>query len=254
MCDHCHFPEPVRETRRSFLRKLAGGAVSAALVGNTRAAAQGKQPQVAKAGWARLVTSSPYWNFHQDRDPTQIEFIQQNTHLKIDPTVYSVKPSSLDGLCAFPFIFTNNLTAVRNVGDLANIREYLYRGGFIYIDGCVNLNVTPSFSIFYKQHLALLAHLVPGSQVLQLPSSHPIFRERFPMDERVFVAVPGAPATDTSPQWQGAIPALYGVFDDDRMVALLSLEHLLCGWPDNPGKMPNALREITNIYVYALAH
>ena len=244
MCDHCLFSEPDPGTRRSFLKKVAATAAFAGLSGVTRAAAKADAPQAGHTGWARLVTPSPYWDIHNGHDPIMGDFIRRETTLKLDPVYYPVEPAKLDRLCAFPFIFTNNLAVVRNERELLNIREYLYRGGFIYIDGCVNAQVTPSFKVFYEQHMALFQRLLPGCEIRKLQSNHPIFRAYFPVNEH-----------DLNTYFVGdRVPALYGVIDDDRMIMLLSLEALQCGWPQDPEKMKVDMKQIANIYVYALAH
>ena len=184
MCDHCHSSPPPPETRRTFLRKVAGAVATAALLGSTRARAQEVLSPAAKTAWGRLITPNPIWNFHRDQDPQLAHFIRTETTLKIAPTSDPVTPADLDQLCAYSFIFSNYLAEVFDPGDLLNLQEYLYRGGFIYVDACTNPHATPNFLVFYERHLALFAHLAPGSEVRRLPSNHPIFRAYFPVDER----------------------------------------------------------------------
>jgi hypothetical protein len=250
MCDHCPPPRPIPETRRSFLRKVAGAAAAAGMMGVTRAAAQEKPPAVGRSGWGRLITSSPYWTVHREQDPTLASFVRSETNLKIDPTCYPVDPGDLDRLCHFPLLFTNNLADVRDPRKLLNIREYLYRGGFIYIDGCVNANATPDGQLFLREHLGLFPHLVPGSEVRRLTADHPIFSSYFKLAEAELDSI----GPNGSDRWAGVPPGLFGIFDDDRMVMLFSLDHLQCGWPESAHKQWLATRQIANIYVYAAAH
>jgi Domain of unknown function (DUF4159) len=248
MCDHCHFPAKETLSRRSFVRKIAGAAGAVGLLGATRARAQEDAPPIENAGWARLITATPYWAFHRENDPLVVNFIREKAQLEIgSPSL--VEASQLDQLCASRFLFSNNLTAVRDPRELLNLREYLYRGGFIYVDTCVRTDVTPSFGAYYRRHLELFTHLVPGSQVTLLPPEHPIFHAYFPVEKW---SIPSGAHLDGDPQWAGAREALYGVFDDDRMIALLSLDHLLCGWPNSLNRRPAALRQIANIYGVAL--
>ena len=250
MCDHCHFPRPPGESRRSFLRKVAGAAAAAGVLGVTRVAAQ-DSPRVGVSGWARLVTPGLYWNMHQNQDSILAGFIRSEITLNRDPTCYSVSPGSLDRLCSSPFIFTTNLARVRDPQHLLNLREYLYRGGFIYIDGCVNTFATPNFRDFFRAHTALFSHLVPGSQIRRVPSSHQIFQAYFQVQESELLH--GTPNGAPIPNRDAELKGLFGVYDDDRMVMLFSLEHLQCGWPQNAEWAQIAMREIANIYVYALA-
>jgi hypothetical protein len=250
MCDHCHFPPPKTENRRSFLWKVAGAAAGASLLGVTRVAAQTPAPPIDATSWARLITPGPYWTYHSEAEPQLVNFIRRETKLKVSGHS-TVRASLLEQLCASRFLFTNNLTAVRDPQELLNLREYLYRGGFIYIDTCVRGDITPSFGAYYRLHLSLFAHLAPDSEVRLLPSDHPIFRTFFPIQQG---SIPSGEEAKTNPRWKGAVEALYGVFDDDRMIALLSLDHLFCGWTDNSQKESMALRQIANIYGYAMMH
>jgi Domain of unknown function (DUF4159) len=233
-------------TRRNFLRQvLVGTLASLALARRSRG--QAAAPRGAQVGWARLVTPSRYWNTHEDQDGQLADFIRGQTKLNIDPTCYPVPPASVDQLAAFPFIFTNAITPVTDPGQQANLREYLKRGGFFYIDGCVNARVTPSFPVFFQQHADFFAKLFPGSALRMLPEDHAIFRSYFPVDET-------GTRNGRGPRghWGNLAEGLYGVYDGDRMISLVSLDHLQCGWPNDPDKVPICMRQIANIYVYAM--
>jgi hypothetical protein len=245
MCRQCPPFPPPPETRRAFLRKLSGAVAGAGLLGATRVLAQGDPPEVARAGWARLVTDEREWDFHGDRDSqfasAMAASIIQKTGVKFSSTIYHVTPGNLNQLCAHPVILTNELTAVNDEKDWENIREYLYRGGFIYIDACVH--VTPDLKSFRQEHLSRLTALLPGSEIRRLSPKHPIFSACFPIDLSVLHGDPQDPP--------GESRAMYGVYDDDRMVALLSLAHLFCGWPQEPSTVEIKMEQIANTYVYA---
>src|SRR6202007_131197 len=115
----------------------------------------------------------------------------------------------------YPFIFTNNLTNVHDARHLANLREYLQRGGFIYIDRCVNLSFSLPQEIFYERHLELFQQFLPGADIRELLESPEIYRCYSPWPEEVRDKLHRhrEPVHDT----------LYGVFYSGRMVALLSL-------------------------------
>jgi hypothetical protein len=247
MCHHCLPPSLPSTTRRSFLKNLAGTGAAVALAGampRVLAAAAGSQTQPGHTGWARLVTPSPNWKVHDGNDATLATYIRNTMSLPIDEAGYAVKPSNLDDLCRFPVIFTNDLAAVRNDRELLNLREYLYRGGFLYIDACINAPVTPSFTQFADEHFTLLARLLPGSQMRRLNADHPIFHIHFNVDER-----------ELSEYFNiDRDPGLYAVIDDDRIVALVSLDALLCGWPQDPRKGGFSKKAVANIYAYAVAH
>jgi hypothetical protein len=251
MCDQCCKPEGVLVTRRSIVRKmmLASLAISADLLRTRRTFGQTAAATDTRTGWSRLVTPSPFWNLHGEQDRVLAEFIGRETHLNLDPTGYSVDPSNLDELASYPFVFTNDLAVVSDAKQRFNLQEYLKRGGFLYIDGCLDHRVTRSFSDFLSQHKKLFAELVSGSEVRQLAPDHPIFRAFSPVEENKLSSL--AIASD-DPRWKDTPQALYGVFSQERMISLISLDHLQCEWLTKPNKIPFCMRQIANIYVYAM--
>ncbi len=202
-----------------------------------------------RVGWARLVTPSVHWQRHAHADPTLSNFIRAQTSLNIDPQWYSADPASVQRLSVYPLIFTNNLTDVRDPRQRANLGEYLRRGGFLVIDSCINLTVTPDPDRFLAQHTALMRELMPGSQVRPLLPTHAIYRQYFPMRE----TPPHSYFQQRyDPKW--AKHSLYGVFDGERLVVVISLSGLQCGW-DNfgpPGHAAECMKMLVNIYVYAM--
>ncbi len=92
--------------------------------------------------------------------------------------------------------------------------------------------------------------LLEGVQGSRLASVHPIFHTQFPIEE----SSSSTQLSPGDPRWKGAAEALYGVYDDDRMVMLLSQLHLQCGWRENPAKQERKMKQIANIYVYAMTH
>jgi Domain of unknown function (DUF4159) len=247
MCVDCHFSLPLTETRRSFVRKLAGATVSVGLLGVPRAAAQESPPPVAKSGWARLITPNGDWDFHGDRDgqfaSSAGDSIREKTG-RFSSTIHHVYAADLRQLCSYPFLFSSDMTAMTNEKEWENIREYLDRGGFIYLDACVH--VSPNLKRWEADHLARFTRLLPGAEVRRLAPQHLIFRALSPVD---LSQLPGD-AFDPP----GDAKAFYGIYDDDRMVVVLSLAHLFCGWPQNPSIVDTCMTQIANIYVYSLAH
>ena len=197
-----------------------------------------------RVGWARLITGSRSWSVHQANDPALADFVRTQTSLNIDPKCYPVDPSKVAQLCEYPFIFTNNLTDVHDPKQLENLREYLRRGGFIYIDRCVNLSFSLPQETFYSRHLALFARWLPGLEVKEIPVSDDIFSCYFSVkpDQKPLRTGFGEPGHN----------GIYGVYDHGRMIVLLSLANYQCGWPDMAGRREACMKMITNIYVYAM--
>jgi len=231
-------------------RALALAALWPALLADGLGAAP-SPPRGGRVGWARLITPGPAWNRHAETDATLTAFIRGETSLNIDPTWYSADPAKLDRLCAFPLIFTNNLTDVRQPAHLKNLQEYLRRGGFIFVDACTNTTITPDPDAFLQRHIALMTALVPGAQVRPLPRDHEIYRQYFAMSE-----TPPHIYNLNIYDPKFARHGLYGVFDGARMVSLLSVSGLQCGWAGKDGSShaEECMKMVVNIYVYAMTH
>ena len=246
MCDHCHASLPPGETRREFIRKLAVATAAVGVMGTARvAAAQAAAPAtLPTAGWARLITPHREWDFHRDRESHEVEFLRQDPTLNFNTRSATVHPDDLADLCRSPFIFTFDMTMISSGRAWENIREYLYRGGFLYVDNCVH--VSPDIRAYREDHLRRLTRLLPASEWRRLSDDHPIYRARYP------IKVKALPDDQNTPPDQ--LRALYGVFDDDRMVALVSMAHLFCGWPEHPEYVDACMKQMANIYAYSRSH
>lgn len=220
-----------------------------ALVFSALTAAAADEPRGGRVGWARLITPNATWQRHAEKDDVLSKFIRTQTSLNIDPTWYSADPAQLDKLCAYPLIFTNNLTDVRDRTQLANVAEYLRRGGFLFVDACINTSVTPDPDQFLRQHVELFGRLFPSARIRMLPPDHEIYRRYFAMSE-----TPPHSYMESvfDPKWHRH--GLYGVFEGERMLALLSLSGLQCGWSgwQRPDNGPECMKMVVNIYVYAM--
>ena len=238
---------PRCETRRDFLKKSAAAALLG-LSGVSRVRGQTSPPAANPPRWARLSTPYVQWARHQPED-AELTRIIQGAGVKISSDCPSISADRLEVLCAYRLIFTDHLAVVTDARQQDNLREYIDRGGFIYIDGCNDQTVTPSFRVFHEQHLAFLAHLLPGTEVRLLSQQHPIFQAPFPVDQRALI--PDPEATD-DPKWVGARQALYGIYDDNRLVVLLSQEHLRCAWGQVPQRTVLKQKLAANIHAYAM--
>ena len=202
-----------------------------------------------RVGWARIVTPNPAWNRHAETDPILTQFIRHQTSLNIDATWYSADPASVEQLCTYPLLFTNNLTDVVAPAHWKNLQEYLRRGGFIFVDSCINTTITPDPDVFFRRHVALLKIIAPAAEVRELPADHDIFRQYFTMTE-----TPPHTFMRNIYNKTWARHGLYGVFEGGRLISLISLSGLQCGWAGTYTR-PHAeecMKMVVNIYVYAM--
>lgn len=241
MCEPFQFTVP-NCSRRTFLRRCVVASLGAAVLPAIALADTARKIQ-----WARLRTPGRNWNIHGDQDDVIAEFIALNTGIRIEPKATTVGPEAVDPLCAFPLLFTNDVAPLVDPVHRANLREYLRRGGFVFVDACIDPRVTPSFPDYFRANLEFFLRLFPGAQVRMLKENHAIFRSYFAIEEADTRTGRGERG-----HWGNVSAALYGIYDGDDMIALLSLDRLRCGWPNDPERMTACVKLITNIYVYAM--
>ena len=240
----------ISSKRTRLAASLGLGLLTAALVmGGNPTAASTVEPRGGRVGWARLITPNNAWQRHAASDPVLSRFIRTQTSLNIDPEWYSADPAQLDQLCHYPLLFTNNLTDIQNPLHLANVAEYLRRGGFLFVDACANTTITPDPDRFLARHSETIIRLFPQAQIRMLPPDHEIYRCYFTLKE----TPPHSYMSDIyDPKWHRH--GLYGVFVNGQMIALLSLSGLQCGWwgAQHPNNATECMEMAVNIYVYAM--
>lgn len=205
-----------------------------------------------KMEWARLKTQSLSWHRHADSDPYLLHFIRSSAKLNIDPVWHAADVENLGQMCAYPFIFSEGIHHVTDAPGLLNLREYINRGGFIFIDACINFGVNPDPDDFIQANFATFQSILPDARMEPIPKDHPIYNDCFDMKD-------GLPHTYMNniyrPNW--ARHGLYAIYSGGRLVSIISVSGLQCGWdrmnPD-PDHVINCMKMMVNIYVYALTH
>ena len=196
--------------------------------------------------WTRLLTPNVDWSIHGDRDDTLARFIRANTSLDIQMSRSPADPAQLDQLCCHPFIYAKDLRWVTNAVQLANIGEYLRRGGFMCVDACATEAVNPDMEVCVRDNRAIFKRMFPKAEIRKLPETHGIYTCYFNLSRAdVYTA-------DMGNQERCANYGLYGVFVEDRMVAVISMYGLQCGWPQTPMRAPGCMKFILNTYMYAM--
>lgn len=227
--------------------------VALGFVGPTRGQTSptGGLPRGGRVGWARLRTPDEYWRRHSEADDRLSTFIRSETSLNMDPTWYSANADNLEDLCTYPFIFANSLAAVSSTQAQANLMEYLKRGGFIVVDACINRSINPDPDRFLAKNRAVFSALLPGCAIRQLPPEHEIYSCFFKMPE-----TPPHTYHDAQFDRRWARHGLYGVFLGNRMISVITLSGLQCGWAGvraaSPDHSKECMKMMVNIYVYAM--
>ena len=236
----------MKKTARLLFLALAALAVSP-----SRAADGTDELRGERVGWARLKTPSEYWRRHATGDPVLMRFLRENTSLNIDPTWYVADIDRLDELCAYPLVFSQGIGMVDDPREKAHLGEYVRRGGFLLIDCCINVSITPSADAFLREQQRALAEILPEARLVALPPTHAVYG--------CYFQIPGGRPPHTfnrnvyDPEF--AKHGLYGVMVGSRLTGIISLSGLQCGWDGMiapPGHSLACMRMLVNIYVYAM--
>ncbi len=198
--------------------------------------------------WARLKfrvgPGIPDWHHHPEGDLNLIERIRDVTSVNLGFGFNAPDVAKLDEMIECPFIFMHaqNQPALTE-GERQNIREYLRRGGFLFIDDCVLSSSQPD--PFYVGMRQEMKRILPNARYVNFDNdkNHEIFR--------CFYQLPNG-----LPHVQGRNHGLIGVYDKDRLVAVMCASDMHCAWAQFFGQQKEqaALAMAVNIYVYAMTH
>jgi len=159
--------------------------------------------------------------------------VQEERRLRLtDPQIFET-----------PFLFMNGHDEfVFTEAELANLREYLSHGGFVFGSGCCT---NPGFPKAWRREFA---RIFAGTQIKQIPYDHLIYRSFYKLD-RV-----------RSNNGNRNI-YLEGLFYQDNLVAVMCEDGLCCAFSANNncnmGKgvdVEDGKKLALNIAVYALTH
>jgi Domain of unknown function (DUF4159) len=154
------------------------------------------------------------WYANPTSLPNLITFCNANINTKINSKPQTVETGSSD-IFQYPFIhMTGHGNVFFNDVDSENLRNYLISGGFLHIDD--NYGMQP---YIVKE----LKKVFPNSELVELPSNHPIFNIAFKFPK-------GLPKIH---EHDGKRPQAFGIFYEGRLVLLFTYESDLGdGWED----------------------
>ena len=172
--------------------------------------------------------------------PNLIRYVNSNLPVSINPTIEDVSIGSRD-IFKYPFLFlTGHGNITVNSAEANNIREYLDRGGFLFIDDDYGLDA------FIRP---ILKQIFPNDELIDLPFTHPIFHQVYSFDQ----GLPKIHEHDNKP------PQGFAIFRNGRMVVFYGYEsNISDGWTNaDVHGVSESLRELslqmgTNILHYAL--
>lgn len=214
-------------------------------------------PSNSQASWGRLKFRCvdgdwDDWNAHAHGDLNLLENLTKKTSVSVSSSEWNVASiEKLDEMVRFPFLFMHaEMTPDLAPEHIANLREYLLRGGFLFAEDCVRgknhhrARGEPDF--FFQGIMSAMPNVLPEAKIEKLPNDHPLYN--------CFYHLPNG-----LPFCQGQRHGGYGVTLNGRLVAFLSPHDIHCGWT-NPrwftGRDPMAgeyaLQMGTNLYIYAM--
>jgi hypothetical protein len=207
-----------------------------------------------------LTNVADNWDVHPYGDETLLARIKQVTNIKVsrknwNQRVIDIKelgrayahPEEESRIFSLPFLFmTGEGRFELNRQEVATLREYFKRGGFLFGDDCVsNGTGRPGggADFFYQSFIKELQKVFPDSEMKPLPYDHEIYHCFYDFKK-------GAPVT------QGQVNPDMGLFLEDRLVAFVISGDIHCGWCGffSNAKKEESLKMGVNIIVYALTH
>lgn len=195
---------------------------------------------------AQLVQDDPFRRFYPGALTSLIETINRETTLKFDPDPVYIDDFEDPNLFRYPIIYVNyadrtdwNLTEA----EQENLRRYIERGGFIYIDAGINAEFLRGEARHGQSHSfadwsvtpvleEAFAAVYPEQGFEPLPRSHPIFRSfhsglpdpsSLPEAIRDYV---------TNEKWPQGTYSFLGIKVNGR-VAVLATPIIAMGWGRN---------------------
>ena len=204
----------------------------------------------------RLTRRSSWRVDYPASDRNFIWQLRKQTNIDAAPREKIVEVGAAE-LFDYPFAYMLEVGSLRlSAREAENLREYLLRGGFIFIDDFHGEREWRSFYTQFKK-------IFPEREPVDIPISHPIFRCFFQIDE--LMQIPGLRSLfsgRTYERFDGYPAYCRGVYDDrGRLMMMINFntdlgdawEHAAEGfYPREYSDM--ALKMGINAVVYALTH
>lgn len=181
------------------------------------------------------------WYNDQSAEVNLLNFIHQNTNVKVDARYQFVDLSS-DEIFSYPFLFiTGHGNVVFSQDEADRLRLYLENGGFLYIDDDYGLD---------KAIRREMKKVFPEKDFTELPFNYGMYHVVFDFNS-------GPPKTH---EHDGKPAQGFGIFVRDRLAVYYTYEsNPSDGWTDQTvhndpePKREEALKFGTNLVVWALS-
>ena len=141
--------------------------------------------------------------------------LRKQTNINANPREKIIEVGA-EELFLYPFAYLLEVGSLRlSDAEAANLREYLLRGGFLFID---DFHGEREWRLFHRE----LKKIFPEREPVDIPVSHPIFRCFFTIDK--LVQIPGLRSLFSGRTYEriDGYPAYCrGVFDDKNRLMMI---------------------------------
>lgn len=181
------------------------------------------------------------WYNDPSAEVNLLNFVQQNTNIKVDARYQFVDLSS-DEIFSYPFLFlTGHGNIVFSNDEVFRLRTYLENGGFLYIDDDYGID-----NAVRRE----MKKVFPQDDFVELPFSYGLYDSFYKFEN-------GPPKTH---EHDKNVPRGFGFFINNRLAVYYTFEsNPSDGWADAsvhddpPEKREEALKFGTNIVIWALS-
>jgi hypothetical protein len=155
------------------------------------------------------------------------------------------------------FFITGHYRFTVKPGDIDQLREYIKRGGFAYIEDCGGLDFAlTQFGSFFEQMHEVLQKAFPEGEFRVLPNDHDIYKYpyEFPKGLPNFF---GRNNDGRPPDTAGKLRKHNGgegFFVGNTMVAFLGDADNCCGWTGKSQSGDGPFKMAANVVIYAMTH
>ena len=168
--------------------------------------------------------------------------IKAATNIKVSEK-YEVLTFADEEIFRYPFIYACEIGYLTmSEAEVANLREYLRRGGFLMVDDF-------RFPMEMRNWMREIRRVLPHASLRRLPDNHPIFHCFFDLSD----------IRKPTPFLEGLPPEYYGIFDEHgRMMVLVNYNNDIGDgweWPeDTPNFSTEAFKLGINYLIYSYSH
>jgi hypothetical protein len=192
-------------------------------------------------------------------DRMLVKMLRRFTRISVRAVEQPVDLDDADDIHYWPFMLVG-LARSWNLTDtqVANLREYLLRGGFIFCDSYFGSGNWDAFADGLRR-------VFPDRPIVDLTDDHPIFHTLYDLPNMTKVQIPNMNSLmGGGGGWlaDGRVPHWRGISDDDgRLMVLIAFNNDVSDgwqWADDPrypaDKANLALRLGVNVVIYAMTH